>query len=122
MTIARPLETGARTITYEELKKCRVFVNAHWDINLGGLCRIDGELCRFRTIDDHDKPLVVEVFKMTPWQKVRALWKKKLFEICVGRHWTFPDRDLGVHYQRGGVFKRTLTWLYYGCRTKWGAV
>lgn len=88
-----------------------VWVSSHWDVHLAGLCRYGGRLCRFETDQDTlDDNLMVDIFSLSPVEKLRWLFRKKLFEWCVGTHWTYP---LGRHYVTGGPLHRAATKLYY---------
>ena len=102
-----------------------VWIENHWDIHLTGLCRVDGELHSFKTMDETDynemndnclcckdggtddakdcrcdvyTNVVCEVTKLTLIQKIKWLTRKWLFEVCVGKHWSYPHRYQGVHF------------------------
>jgi hypothetical protein len=82
----------------------RVWISDYWDGHLSGLCRHNGELCRFEIECDEDgdcpKNATYTIYTLSPLEKLRWLWRKKKFEICVGRHWTYPDRKNGVQFRR----------------------
>jgi hypothetical protein len=114
--------TPVKVISYDDLKHMRLFVTNHWDVNLDGLCRVDGELCRFATVLDGEGDVeCVHIYRMTRMEKLRGLLRKRLFEVCVGRHWTFPDRDRGAHYRvrKPKWLHHTLVWLFYGLKGRW---
>jgi hypothetical protein len=87
-----------------------VWVDGHWDVHLTGLCRHDGKLCRFEVewdkVGDHSEITTYTIYALSPLEKLRWLWRKKKFEICVGRHWTYPDLEDGVRFR-----KRKPRWL-----------
>lgn len=91
-----------------------VWISNHYDIHLAGLCRVDGRLHRFETNDDTRE---VTIYRLTRIAKIRWILKKKLFEFCVGYHWTYPNRKQGLNWQY-----RRPEWLwkivfvgYYKC-------
>lgn len=90
-----------------------VWIKNHYDIHLKGLCRYNGELCEFET-DYPDTPEEwnnpkVFIKNLTWYEKLRWLINKKLFEWCVGYHWSYPQRlDKSKRY-----FKmRRPKWLF----------
>lgn len=93
-----------------------VWISNHYDIHLDGLCRFEGELSRFETWEsDSDNP-VCRIFRLSALQKVSWLLQKKLFEICIGRHWTYPDRKQGARFHMGGWSGKALFTAYYACK------
>lgn len=113
-----------------------VWIISHYDIHLDGLCRFNGEICYFRSIDNTDYQemsdncpycsdktddmskcvceahvdLVCNIFQLTWLEKIKYLLKKKTFEFCVGKHWSYPNR----RYRESFTNKRPfLCWLYY---------
>lgn len=86
-----------------------VWVSNHYDVHLSGLCRVGGELMRFTTIEHHSfaRRLRCHVFRMGRKEKLRWWLRKRIFEICVGYHWTYPHRGQGVRY-----YIRSPRWLY----------
>jgi len=93
-----------RTVHYETFRPAIVWVSDFYDHPLAGICRWEGELCRFEW--DYDDEWV-RIYLLTRLQKVRWLWRKVKFEICVGYHWTYKDgkRETNFHY-------RNPQWLY----------
>jgi hypothetical protein len=83
-----------------------VFVSDFYDMPLNGICLCDGKLCEFD--GDYD----TGAFTIKPpawWQKVFWLWRKRLFEICVGHHWTYDASGK----ERSAAFScRSPRWLY----------
>jgi hypothetical protein len=103
-------------IDYDKMKF--VFVTDHWDIHLAGLCEYNGKLHYFETVDEREyecNPLFIEsikfngithkepyfreigelycvIYSMSLFEKINQLWRKKLFEVCVGYHWSYPNR------------------------------
>lgn len=94
-----------------------VYVNDHYDIHLSGLVKHKGELCRFVTddqtywndeTDDMDGETYVDIFSLTLLEKIKAKWRQKRFEWCVGYHWSYPYRAEGHHFHI-----RNPRWLYH---------
>lgn len=86
-----------------------VFVSDHYDIHLAGLCRVDGELCAFELDQEtyaNQNPLY-NVYILNALQKLKELWGKKLFEVCVGHHWSYPERNGGAMF-----FYRYPKWFW----------
>lgn len=78
-----------------------VWVADHYDIHLKGLCRFGGKLCRFET----DYPLNQRrarsrIYALSFIEKSKWLVRKRAFEICVGTHWTYPNRPNGASFKR----------------------
>jgi hypothetical protein len=95
-----------------------LFVTNHYDIHLNGLCYVDNQLCKFQLFsdweDDDSKYLVTPLSSI---EKIKALWSKKKFEICIGYHWTYPNRLNGeVFYTKTPQwFWKIVFKMYYGC-------
>lgn len=97
-----------------------VWVNSHYDIHLEGLCTYSGMLCRFVAHDNTDYQrmaaacpycssdddenwdactcdsyvdVVCDIYQLTPIEKLKWIYRKTLFELCVGRHWSYPDHE-----------------------------
>ncbi len=105
------------TCKYEDIKF--VWISNHYDIHLSGLCRFDGKLHEF-TVDYDTKKGVISSINMI--EKIRWLISKKLFELCVGFHWTYPHRTNGVKYGERipAWFWYFIVMLYYGVKGLWG--
>lgn len=91
-----------------------VWVSDHYDLHLSGLARHDGVLMRFQTPQFYwcNRRVLtpqVRMFRMSFAEKCRWLARKRWFEFCVGRNWTYPDRRLGQRTRR----PRWLCDLYY---------
>ena len=85
-----------------------VWVSLYWDGPREGLCRVGGELLRFATCPRYvgRKPWLW-LFRLSWHERLRWLAMKALFELCVGRHWTYPDRANGAVYR-----ERRPKWLH----------
>tara|TARA_Y100000310_G_scaffold56232_1_gene51642 strand:+ start:47682 stop:48092 length:411 start_codon:yes stop_codon:yes gene_type:complete len=96
-------------IPYEEVDF--VWISNHWDMHLSGLCRYNKKLCYFDNVDDiYDnklKDIYVSIHNLIFDEKIEWIIRKKLFEWCVGYHWTYPHRESGVHYR-----KRSPRWFW----------
>jgi hypothetical protein len=86
-----------------------LWISNYYDIPLDGLCIVNKVVCIFKIRDSHRANIRYEVFIPSGWERTTWLLRKKLFEICVGEHWTYPHRAEGVRYKHG----RTVTKLYY---------
>lgn len=56
------------------------------------------------------------VYELSRWQKIRVLVHKAIFEVCVGRHCSYPDRLEGVRFHLRGRTHSLLMWGYYRAR------
>ena len=85
-----------------------LWISSHWDIHLKGLCKHDGKLCAFDTInpEDYDNNLV-KIIPLSFIEKVKWTIRRKKFEWCVGYHWTYPYRNQDLRYQL-----RSPKWLW----------
>lgn len=99
-----------------------VWVRSHYDIHLEGLCCYNGRVCKFQLAsggkwvnDGGYMPPVYKVSDMGVVEKIAALFEKKMFEIIVGYHWTYPHRKRGVVYsmKRPYWFWKIMTNIYY---------
>jgi hypothetical protein len=104
------------TIDYDDV--AFFWICDHRDIHLGGLCFFQGELCMFETQlptspSNKNEPLSCEIYSLNRLEKFRWLTRKWKFEICVGKHWTYPHRAGGVHFVGG-----SLSRLYYGIKVR----
>lgn len=88
-----------------------VWVRDFYDMPLSGLCRYNGALCEFA--GDYETK-AYEIKPLAWWQKVRWLMRKRLFEVCVGTHWTYGPEGVEPGYFRyRGLIHRMLFKLYY---------
>lgn len=57
----------------------------------------------------------MHVYNLNLIEKMRWLFKKRLFEICIGKHWTYPDRKQGVCFKikKPRWFWKIVFKLYY---------
>jgi len=99
-------------IRYEDAKDKWVWIANHYDLHLSGLLRFGGELCRFET---HYHRCEVSVYRLTQAEKLKWLARKKLFELCVGYHWSYPERKHGARFcgRRPEWLHKMLFRLYY---------
>lgn len=94
-----------------------LWVSNHYDVHLEGLCLVRGKIMRFEMPRDRFREEMprLHVFKLGFLEKLHWLAKKKAFEICVGKHWTYPDRKHGVHFhiRKPEWLSRLLLNVYY---------
>jgi hypothetical protein len=83
--------TAIRVVDYSSVDF--VWISDHYDIHLAGLCKDNGELKRFETDFETTD---VYLFPLTLKEKIRWKARQKLFELCVGKHWTYPNRRTGL--------------------------
>jgi hypothetical protein len=112
------------TISYDEVEF--LYARNHYDLHIEGLCYYRGFVSEFKTHDwyneDEEKPVMVNIYELTMGEKLKALWDKKLFEICVGYHWSYPERVVyNYHIRRPRwLYQFLFNWFYYGFDvTKW---
>jgi hypothetical protein len=113
------------TIPYEEV--CFKWVSHHWDINLNGICIYENELCEFETFfvydkDEEDEELqgdydaFVRIYKLNFLQKLKWLWRKRKFELCVGYYWSYKDGERlnkKFKHKKKSLSSRFYKWYYY---------
>ena len=97
-----------------------LWISNHWDAHLEGLCRVQGRIMRFvmpPTWEGHEELPHMHVFRLALWEKIRWLARKRFFEICVGEHWTYPQRRNGhkFHLKRPKWFWQAVFKFYYFC-------
>ena len=75
-----------------------VWYDAHYDVHLSGLCKVNNRLYRFKvgtdygwseTLDKYVEP-IMHVYELTNKEKLIWLCRKWLFEICIGKHCSYP--------------------------------
>lgn len=86
-----------------------VFISNYYDLPLSGLCRHQGKLCRFSIDKDWggEEPVFYDVFELSFFERLKARYNKKLFELCVGYHWSFKDKK-----REGSFYVRSPQWFY----------
>lgn len=125
-------------IAYRDIKF--VWVSDHWDFHRGGTCLYEGRLCRFTCVEDYpegwgtcehedgecplcaDYPIACMIHEITPADRMKWRIRKKMFEFCVGTHWTYPNRPNGAsfHSRRPRWFYAMLFAIYYkNWRSAW---
>jgi hypothetical protein len=87
-----------------------VWVSSHWDRHLEGLCRYGKELAHFKW--DRTTGLY-QISRLTARERLRWLLRKWSFEVCVGRHWTYPHRERHRSRRSTSRLGRLSSWLYY---------
>lgn len=115
-----------------------VWINNHYDCHLSGLCRYHNKLYKFRTffrcVTECDGPPDCSLYHLSIVDKVLWLSKKKMFEWCIGYHWSYKDgiileprykfrkprwfwnRVFNIYYKVGRFNKKVcdnLGWLWY---------
>lgn len=96
------------------------FISNYYDVPLNGICYYLGILYEFERapleeyFDD-----CLHLYKLTAWQEFKWKLKQKLFEICVGYHWSWYPKNRGnlFHFRKPEWFYKKLFKLYY--KFKW---
>lgn len=100
-----------------------VWVSNHYDIHLSGLCKHNGKLCWFQTIndmeynDDKDEWIMpdCQLYSLSWKEWIKLKWKQKRFEWMVGYHWTYPHRKQGARFyirKPEWLYQRLFNWFY----------
>ena len=107
------LEQFVRCVVYDAVDF--VWIADHYDIHLTGLCRERDELCRFTT--DYDTA-EIKIYHLTFREKIHWILRKKMFEWCVGYHWTYCKGKRKMNYgkRKPKWFWKLVMSAYYG---KW---
>ena len=89
-----------------------LYVIRFYDIPLEGLCLHQGKIEKF--IVDYDT-LQATIIHLSTLQRFHYLLKKKLFELCVGNHWTYKDGQRNsIYYERQPTcLHKALFNIYY---------
>jgi hypothetical protein len=91
-----------------------IYVSSYYDGPLEGLTKYKGKLCKFLCVDD-DEYYYYDIYSLTAWEKIKELWKKKKFELCVGYHWSYKNgkRASGFYYRKPQWLYKWLFRMYY---------
>lgn len=93
-----------------------IFVTNYYDGPLSGLCKYNGQLCKFTCVEeDDDGTRYFDVYSLTPWEKIKALWNKKKFELCVGYHCSYKNnkKQSYFYYRKPQWFYKWLFRMYF---------
>lgn len=93
-----------------------VFVSNHYDMHLSGLCKFNNEFCRFQIVEfdiNFDENPEYYIYKLTTKEKIKWLYRKTLFELCIGYHWTYPYRKNGLKPRKPDWFWQIIHNLYF---------
>ena len=87
-----------------------VWINDHYDMHLSGTCIYRGELCYFETdYQPNYENRYYEIHDLTRWEKIKWKFRQKLFEICVGYHWSYKNKN---RIWNSGIKTRKPKWLF----------
>jgi len=90
------------------------WISSHWDIHLAGLCWVGKELMRFTTeCSPFKKNLKCHVFRLSPEEHLDWRIQQRLFEWCVGYHWSYRGNRV-----RGKSGQRRPVWFWWYFVTK----
>lgn len=95
-----------------------VWISGHYDLHLDGLARHNGVLMRFETpqfywCNRRRLSPVVRLWPLRRREKLTWLLRKKFFEVCVGHHWTYPQRARGYRRRKPLWLASLLFHFYY---------
>jgi len=91
-----------------------VFVSNFYDLPLQGLGRKDGRWVEFVISDDGEEATYL-LRPLTALQALRWRGRQRLFEMCVGTHWSYRHgkRDSSFYWRRPEWLHKLLFALYY---------
>lgn len=95
-------------VKYEDLDF--YFVQDHYDLHLSGIAYYNNVLYKFDTIYTDEKEIYSNLTELTFVGKIVWLYRKKLFEICVGKHWSKPFTE---QFRYRSKFHKFLFGVYY---------
>lgn len=103
----------------------RWFTNFKYDDLENGLAVYNGKIVWYSAaddrieLDDEDEPIQqIYVSELTFFETIKHTFNKKLFEICVGKHWSY-DLKTGYRIEKYFVmkgsswFRQSLYEMYY---------
>jgi hypothetical protein len=102
-------------VPYEKMEF--VWVQHQYDVHIKGLCKFNNKLALFKLIKNSHyitdtKNIFYKVYELNFLQKCYFLYNKKMFELCVGYHWTYPlGREF--YYKKPIWFWGSVMKLYY---------
>jgi len=103
-----------------------IWVTDHYDIHLKGLCKYRDRYCRFELMQDSDYETmdvmangddVYALYTLTDDEAEEFLRQKRLFELCVGYHWSYPERLNGAQF--GNRWPRWFWNIIFKLYYKW---
>ena len=101
------------TVPYAEMQW--VWITDYYDVPLQGLCRYHGRLYRFEAANEEGE--MYRVYSLTRPERCRWMARKWLFELAIGRHWSYPAREQGVRFR----WRRPVwLWRYVFRAYYWG--
>jgi hypothetical protein len=101
-----------KKMRYEDVKFR--FITNHYDVHLSGTCSYNGRIARFKNLDPYADKMWCQITELNFVERTKERLRQLWFEICVGKHWTYPDRKNGARFNRS--INSILFKLYYG---KW---
>lgn len=91
------------------------WISNHYDVHLSGTCMYNNRLCRFENKSSDQDDMYVDIYRLNFIESMKWYWKQWIFEKCVGYHWTYPYRKVGVYfyYRKPKFLYKWLFNLYY---------
>jgi hypothetical protein len=92
-----------------------IYVTDYYDIPLSGLCRYNNRIERFEYNEENQE---YHIIHLTRYQRIVELFRKKLFEICVGTHQSYVNnkKPSFFYWRKPVILHRILFKLYYGIK------
>ena len=97
-------------LKYSDMEFVRV--QSHYDIHLRGLCRY-GKRMTLHSFETNEETETCTIYHLGFFKKLKWLCKKKLFELCVGYHWTYPYCTYGYCFNPDTRLKKWFCKVYY---------
>lgn len=91
-----------------------VWVENYFDYPVSGLALVNNKLHYFYDISGLDYP-PISAHPLSFISKFKWLLKKRLFEICVGYHWTYGPK----HKEFDATKKQTVLYKVYYAKNIW---
>lgn len=105
-----------------------VWVSNFWDFPLKGICMWGGKLHEFagwdewfkidnptEDEDDWDRKVFFNLTPLTFTQRLKWRFRQRMFELCVGTHWTYKNNQRGLqfHWRKPVWLHKLLCSWYY---------
>lgn len=101
-----------------------VFVSGFYDHPLTGTCLYQGKLCKFHieALESGEESDYYIITPMTLWERFKARFDQKMFELCVGTHWSYDgNKRRSFYYVRSPAWLHNLLFksYYYVTMKRW---
>jgi len=93
------------------------FITGHDDYFADhGIGWYNGDMHEFyQRYSGHEKSLVIDALKLSHFDRIKWFIRRKLFELCVGKHYTYVDgkRNNSFYIKKPDFIYKKLYKLYY---------